>query len=206
MKIKLRVAEIWECCSLVSGPYHHHDVQLANVVEGDRLRLPIPVPFRDQAAPILRHILWQRQGTSKVKKWIWHPNSEWLWDTIFSQAVGLCARAWSDRRRPRARLPRPWPEETSHFKRQLAEASRTSHARAGKLQISPGNSVWKRSKQPIKTCMCTVMSYSNENLTFKWELPACLFPFTKKEEQQREDGWRIGHSHLNRHHCSSLTF
>ena len=39
------------------GPYHHHDVQLANVAEGDRLRLPIPVPIRDQAAPILRHIL-----------------------------------------------------------------------------------------------------------------------------------------------------
>ena len=67
MKIKLRVAEIWECCSLVSGPYHHHDVQLANVVEGDRLRLPIPIPIRDQAAPILRHLLWQRQGASKVK-------------------------------------------------------------------------------------------------------------------------------------------
>ena len=68
VKIKFRNAELWECCSLVSGPYHNHDVQLANVVEGDRLRLPIPVPIRDQAAPFLRHILWQRQGASKVKK------------------------------------------------------------------------------------------------------------------------------------------
>ena len=190
MKIKLRMAELWECCSLVSGPYHHHDVQLANVVEGDRLRLPIPVPFRDQAAPILRHILWQRQGASKVKKIDLASKfrMSFLWDTIFSQAVGLCARAWSDRRRPRARLSRPWPEEASHFKRQLAEASRTSHARAGKLQISPGNSVWKRSKQPIKTYMCTVMSYSNENLSFKWELPACHFPFNKRKSSRERMG------------------
>ena len=34
----------------------------------------------------------------------------------------------------------------------------------------------------------TVVSYSNENFSFKWELPACLFPSTKKEVQQTEVG------------------
>ena len=43
----------------------------------------------------------------------------------------------------------------------------------------------------------TVVSYSNENFSFKWELPACLFPSTKKEVQQRGDGCKIDHSHLN---------
>ena len=44
----------------------------------------------------------------------------------------------------------------------------------------------------------TVVSYSNENFSFKWELPACLFPSTKKEVPQREVGCKIGHSHLNK--------
>ena len=41
----------------------------------------------------------------------------------------------------------------------------------------------------------TVVSYSDENFSF--ELPACFFPSTKKEGQQRVDGCKIDHSHLN---------
>ena len=43
--------------------------------------------------------------------------------------------------------------------------------------------------------LLTVVSYSNENVSFKFALPACLFPSTKKEVQQREDGCKIGHPH-----------
>ena len=48
----------------------------------------------------------------------------------------------------------------------------------------------------------SLVSYSNEIFSFKWELPVCLFPSTEKEGQQREDGCRMGHSHLN----ESLSF
>ena len=51
---------------------------------------------------------------------------------------------------------------------------------------------WQKELKGIKASLpCTaknntVASYSNENFSFKWELPACLFPSTKKEGEQRE--------------------
>ena len=44
----------------------------------------------------------------------------------------------------------------------------------------------------------TVVFHSKENFSFKWELPACLFPSTIKEVQQRKDGCKIGNYHLNK--------
>ena len=61
----------------------------------------------------------------------------------------------------------------------------------------------------LEPCKHTVVSYSNENFSFKWELPACLFLSFKKEGQWREDGCKIGHSHCNEtliwieHYCNS---
>ena len=49
----------------------------------------------------------------------------------------------------------------------------------------------------LRVTSSTVVSYSNENFSFKCELPACFFLSTKKGGQQREDGCKIGHSHLN---------
>ena len=37
----------------------------------------------------------------------------------------------------------------------------------------------EKSKEPP---IDTVVSYLNDNLSFKWELPACLFSSTKKEK------------------------
>ena len=42
----------------------------------------------------------------------------------------------------------------------------------------------------------TVESHSNDNFSFELELPAFLFTSTKIEELQKEDGCKIGHSHL----------
>ena len=51
-------------------------------------------------------------------------------------------------------------------------------------------SVWHSLKVGLRTVLLrwqmrlrTVVSYSKENFSFKWELPACLFPSTKKEVQ-----------------------
>ena len=43
-----------------------------------------------------------------------------------------------------------------------------------------------------------VVTYSNEKFSFKWKLPSCFFLPPKKAGQQREDGCKIDHSHLNK--------
>ena len=49
-----------------AGPDRDHDFQPADLAEGHRLRLPLPLPLRDPPAPLLRHLIRPGQGAPQA--------------------------------------------------------------------------------------------------------------------------------------------